>query len=227
MLRISNLEPPSFKTRNPLLSYYGKKLAPAQQNYTTTEKELLAIVMTLTTYRKLLYRSKIYLYKDHKNLTFKTFSVQRIFRWRLFVDQFDCKLRYIPGKENVLADCFLQLPQMEKPTAGDRELQGCGKLIDFNNIKLPKDEEEIINGETFLVTAQRICERIIQEEERDSLLNNESFYQELCKCLLNLPPFKEMDNPIMINNIVNHQARDLPLQHKILTDPAKKLKVMK
>ena len=60
------------------LAYYSKKLTPAQMNYTTTEKELLAIVMTLTTYRKLLYSSQIYLYTDHKNLTFKTFSVQRI-----------------------------------------------------------------------------------------------------------------------------------------------------
>ena len=42
--------------------------------------------------------------------TFKTFSVQRILWWRLSVDQFDCKLSYIPGKENVLADCFLRLP---------------------------------------------------------------------------------------------------------------------
>ena len=61
------------------LAYYSKKLTPAQKNYTTTEKELLAIVMTLPTYRKMLYGSKIYyLYTDHKNLTFKTFSVQRI-----------------------------------------------------------------------------------------------------------------------------------------------------
>ena len=34
-----------------------------------------------------------YLYSHHKNLTFKTFSVQRILRWQLFVDQFDCELR--------------------------------------------------------------------------------------------------------------------------------------
>ena len=109
---------------NKPLAYYSKKLTPAQKNYTTTEKELLAIVMTLTTYRKLLMGSKIYIYTDHKNLTFKTFSVQRILRWRLFVDQFDCELRYIPGKDNVLADCFLRLPLMEKPSVGIKEQQG-------------------------------------------------------------------------------------------------------
>ena len=201
------------------LAYYSKKLTPAQKNYTTTEKELLAIVMTLTTYRKLLYGSKIYLYTDHKNLTFKTFSVQRILRWRLFVDQFDCELCYIPGKENVLADCFSRLPQMEKPSAGINELQGRGKSIDFNKIKLPKDDEEIIEGETFLSIAHKFCETISQEQEREPDNNNESFYQDLKECLLNLPPLEEMDNPITTNNIVNHQSADLPLQRKIISDP--------
>ena len=62
----------------PIAYYYSKKLTPAQKNYTTTEIELLAIVMTLTTYRKMLYSSNIHLYTNHKNLTFKTFSVQCI-----------------------------------------------------------------------------------------------------------------------------------------------------
>ena len=64
------------------------------------------------------------------------------------MDQFDCELCYIPGKDNILADCFLRLPQMEKPSVGIKEQQGRGKLIDFHNIKLPKDNEEIIKGET-------------------------------------------------------------------------------
>ena len=201
------------------LAYYSKKLTPAQKKYTTTKKELLAIVMTLITYQKLLYGSKIYLYTDHKNLTFKNFSVQCILHWPLFVDQFDCELRYIPGKENVLADCYLRLPQMEKPSVGTKELQGQGKLIDFNNIQLPKDEEEIIEGETFLSIAHKFCESIIHEQELDSSNNNDSFYQELQECLLNLPPLEEMDNPIITNNIVNHQSTDLPLQRKIISDP--------
>ena len=135
--------------RNKPIAYYSKKLTAAQRNYTTMEKELLAIVMTLKTYCKLLMGSKLYIYTDHKNLTFKTFSVQLILRWRLFIDQFDCELRYIPGLKNVLADCFLRLPLMEKPSAGVKEQQGLGCLINFHNIKIPKDKEEILDGKTF------------------------------------------------------------------------------
>ena len=67
--------------------------------------------------------SKRIFYTNHKNLIFKTFSIQRILQCRLFVDQFDCKIKYIPGHKNVLADCFLRLLQMEKPSAGVKELK--------------------------------------------------------------------------------------------------------
>ena len=39
---------------------------------------------------------------------------------------------------------------MEKPTAGDKELQGTGgTLVDFKNSDLPKNSEDILDGETF------------------------------------------------------------------------------
>ena len=108
------------------IAYYSKKLTPAQKNYTTTEKELLPIVTTLKNYPKMLLGSKIIIYTDHKNLPFRTFSVQQILQWRLFLNQFNCCVKYIPGQKNVLADCFLRLPQMEKPSAGVNEQQGLG-----------------------------------------------------------------------------------------------------
>ena len=42
---------------------------------------------------------------------------------------------------------------------------------------------------------------------------------ELRECLLNLPSLDVMDNPITINQIINHQARDIPLQQAIMRDP--------
>ena len=70
---------------------------------------------------------------------------------------------------------------------GDREAQGKGHLINFKDIKLPKNNEEILDGETL-------------------------FQESLKECLLNLLSLTTGENPITIGNIANHQARDIPLQ---------------
>ena len=59
------------------IAYWSKKLTDTQRNYTTTEKELLAIVMWMKEYCKMLQGGVVRVYTDHKNLTFITLSIQR------------------------------------------------------------------------------------------------------------------------------------------------------
>jgi len=151
--------------------------------------------MTLKEYRKILWGAKLLIYTDHKNLTFRTFSIKRILRWRLYIDEFDATIQYIEGSKNVLADCFSRLPRMEKPSVGNRELQQKGRLIDFNQIAVPKDDEDILDGESFFLADIEIQD-----------------------CLLNLPPLAELYNPITITNIVNHQSKDIELMKLIIRD---------
>ena len=94
------------------IDYWSRSLQPTQQKYTTTEKELLAIILCLKEYERILYGAKkIEIYTDHKNLTFKTLSIKQILCWRTYINQYDVNLCYVPGKENVLADCFLDCPE--------------------------------------------------------------------------------------------------------------------
>ena len=95
------------------IAYWSRSLQSNQMKYTTTEKELLAIILCLKEYERILYGAKIEIYTDHKNLTFKTLSIKQILCWRTYIDQYNVDLCYIPGKENVLANCFSRLPRIE------------------------------------------------------------------------------------------------------------------
>ena len=66
---------------------------------------------------------------------------------------------------------------MKKPSVGDEELQGKGKTTDFDRIKLPEDDEEILDRETFQVEGRAILHMTLNEQENSSR-NCEAFCQE-------------------------------------------------
>ena len=78
-------------------------------NYTTTEKELLAIVETLKEFRNILLGQRIVVYTDHKNLTYKNFNTERVVRWRMVIEDFGPEIIYIKGNDNVVADAMSRL----------------------------------------------------------------------------------------------------------------------
>ena len=93
---------------NPVVTYYASQtLGGAQVNYSTTEKELLAIVFALEKFRTYILGSKIIVFSDHaalKYLLTKKESKARLIRWILLLQEFDLEIRDRPEKENVAAD---------------------------------------------------------------------------------------------------------------------------
>ena len=104
----------------------------AQQNYTTTEKELLSIVETLREFRNILLVHQITVYTDHKNLTHTHFNTERAMRWRLILEEFGPELKYIKGENNVVADA---LSRLEKST--NQETLNISELYGYDDKDLP------------------------------------------------------------------------------------------
>ena len=107
------------------IAFYSRKLSDAQTRYTTTERELLSIVETLKEFRNILLGQRIKVYTDHKNLTYKQFTTDRVMRWRLILEEYGPELVYIKGRDNVAANALSRLDLGKKlaklPTTNDPE----------------------------------------------------------------------------------------------------------
>ena len=69
------------------IAFYSRNMNSAQQNYTTTDKELLSIVTTLKEFRNILLGHQITVYTNHKNLTHKILNTERVMHWRPILEE--------------------------------------------------------------------------------------------------------------------------------------------
>ncbi|GJW92846.1 reverse transcriptase domain-containing protein [Tanacetum coccineum] len=97
------------------IHYASKTMNEAESHYTTTKKEMLAVVHAFEKFRSYLILNKSIVYTDHSALKYlfaKKDSKARLLRWVLLLQEFTFKGIDTKGAENLTAD---HLSQLENP----------------------------------------------------------------------------------------------------------------
>ncbi|KAI3776024.1 hypothetical protein L1987_45784 [Smallanthus sonchifolius] len=95
--------------RGKVIVYASRQLKVHEKNYTTHDLELGAVVFALKIWRHYLYGTKCVVFTDHKSLQHifnqKELNMRQ-WRWVELLNDYDCEIRYHPGKTNVVADAL-------------------------------------------------------------------------------------------------------------------------
>lgn len=107
------------------LGYFSKKFTPAQQKYSTFDRELQAIYLAMKHFRKVFEGRELIVYTDHKPITYALQKISsdsetpRRSRQLLFISEFTNDIRHISGRDNIVADALSRIEAITCPTPID------------------------------------------------------------------------------------------------------------
>nr|GEV28161.1 reverse transcriptase domain-containing protein [Tanacetum cinerariifolium] len=118
------------------IHYASKTMNDAESNYTTTEKEMLAVVYAFEKFRSYLIMNKSIVHTDHSALKYlfaKKDAKARLLRWVLLLQEFDFKVLNTKGAEKLAAD---HLSRLENPYENVLDPKGINETFPLETLSM-------------------------------------------------------------------------------------------
>ncbi|GJR99154.1 reverse transcriptase domain-containing protein [Tanacetum coccineum] len=143
------------------IHYASKTMTGAQLHYTTTEKEMLAVVYALEKFRPYLVLSRTIVFTDHsaiKYLMAKQDAKSRLLRWILLLQEFNLEIRDKKGAENVAAD---HLSRLENPHKNELEKQNITESFPLESLGRYEEVKEINVNDNVINENENVVENVV------------------------------------------------------------------
>ena len=108
-----------------IIEYGGRGLKKAELNYSTSEREMLAVVTGVQHFHEYLNGQKFIIRTDHKSLQYlqtMKHNIGRLGRWNLLLSRYDYEVQHTKGRENVVPDALSRIPLPDSGKGPEEEL---------------------------------------------------------------------------------------------------------
>ena len=160
-----------------ITAFYSAKLNSAQQNYPVHKIEMLAGIETMLRHRDILQGVKFKWVTDHKGLEhlLRQWNLSgRQARWIEKISEFDFKVVYVPGSENVIADALSRMYSAD--SVGTVHAQSEYTYFDVVN-----EDNVVLEETTMPVLASLEASTAVQKRPRKALPGAETGRPETAK----------------------------------------------
>ncbi|KAF1323241.1 Pol protein, partial [Globisporangium splendens] len=148
-----------------VVSYQSRLLKAAEKNYPVHDKELLAIKYALLKFMvHLLGATPFVVYTDHASLRTAINSPhlsQRMARWLAFFSEFNFRVEYKPGKENVLADALSRRPDYESSADSSSDALCLERTPDLMHLSISRVQTKLKDNIQSLYAKDDECRLLI------------------------------------------------------------------
>ncbi|GBM34504.1 Transposon Ty3-G Gag-Pol polyprotein [Araneus ventricosus] len=139
------------------IAFYSKKLNDTQQNYSTYDRELLGIYLSVKHFKHYPEGRTFTIYTDHKPLIFAFHqkldkAAPRQARQLNYISQFSTDIKYIKGENNIVADTLsrvtevssIDYDQIADAQTQDEELKSLQTITSLNLKEYPLPSEKYL-----------------------------------------------------------------------------------